>query len=437
MADKRSGHLLIRSLYRLGTAFRKLDAKYYAAAVARYSEIVKRLEGNRDAYQSSATEAEKNQEILEAAIYFKAYCYSKTPPPKGKPADIYKRGALGLFLKLAESYPKSKLTPQALSQAGTLYTIFGKPDEAQTIFERLKKNYPNSVEASNVDFLLGMSLLDLGLREQAIPVFKNMFAGGGTYSEAQILTAGRELLKAGEYAIAVEAFDRVLARAQDNRALLEPALAGKGRALVALGNFADGAKALDDLFEKFPRTSFTVNAAFDLSRAYANLAGQEPNGDTRFDLFNASISAMRKVKQHDESAARRAQINVEVGRIQALKAKAEQDFGSKAKAAEYANDAIGSYQTVILFENPQESGVRPHFEEAFHESIKLFESTERWQDIFDDSNRYLELFPSGKYKLEMQNQRSRSRAKLIGAGEIPTDSDGSVGVVAPEAPAVE
>ena len=73
-----------------------------------------------------------------------------------------------------------------------------------------------------------MSLLDLGLRDQAVGVFKQMFSGGGQYGMGQILTAGRELFDAKEYEIAVEAFDRVLASAEE-RQLMEPALAGKGR----------------------------------------------------------------------------------------------------------------------------------------------------------------------------------------------------------------
>ena len=109
--DNRLGHDLIRSLYRLGTAFRQLGDRYYPSAVKYYSEIIKRLDENRDAYQANSGEAEKNQEILEAAIYFKAYCYSKAKPPEGKPEDLYKKVALRTFSELAQKYPKSKLAP--------------------------------------------------------------------------------------------------------------------------------------------------------------------------------------------------------------------------------------------------------------------------------------------------------------------------------------
>ena len=425
IAGERFGHDLIRALYRLGNAFRKVDTKYYPAAVKRYKEIITRLQASPDKYQHSKEEADKNQQLLEAAMYFKSYCFAKVPPPDGKPEDTYKKVALKGFLELAEKFPESQMAPQSLSQAGTLWTILGNASEAQRTFTKLKREYSDSAEAKNVDFLLAMSLLDLGMRKQAIKVFGQMFAAGGQYSEGQILTAGRELLKAEEYKIAVEAFDRVLSTAQE-RPKIEPALAGKGRALVGNKKYAEGAAVLEDLFKRYAQTAYTVVAAFDLSRAYARIAVEETDEIKRATTFNDSVRAMKLVLKYEPE--RRAQSSVEVGRIQELRARSEEKFGSKDDAVSMLDEAIGTYQTIILLENTDDGAVRPFLEEAYHECTRLFLETERWQDAFDDANAYLEFFPNGKHALDIRSRRSRARAKLtITQAPVVTTQDDAPG----------
>ena len=426
IADKRLGHNLIRALYRLGNAFRKVDKKYYPAAIKRYKDVITRLESEPDKYQRSKEESDKNQDVLEASLYFKSYCFAKVAPPKGKPENAFKKLALKGFIELAEKYPESKMAPQAMSQAGTLWTIIGNASEAQLVFSKLKRNYPNSPEAKNVDFLLGMSLLDLGMRKQAIKVFGEMFASGGKYSEGQILTAGRELLNAGEYKIAVTAFDRVLSTATERKSI-EPALGGKGRALVGNEQYAIGAATLEELFTKYPRTALTIDAAFDLSRAYARIAAEEADEIKRATTFNNSVTAMKKVLTYDPS--RRAEASVEVGRIQELKARSEEKFGSKEDAVAMLDEAIGTYQTIILLENPDDSAVRPFLEQAYRECTRLFIETKRWQDAFDDSNTYLEHFKDSKHALDIRSMRSRARAQLTisqpgGTAEDAPDGEG-------------
>ncbi|MCE9614588.1 MAG: tetratricopeptide repeat protein [Lentisphaerae bacterium] len=415
--NARLDHSLIRNLYRLASAQRKLGN--YPAAVKRYSEIEQRLSAKRDAYEMNSTETETNQGLLEAALFYKAACFARAVPPKDKPETLYKQNALQFFLQLADKYPQSKLTPAALSQAGTLWTVLGNAGEAQKAFNRLKQNYGESPEAKNVDFLLGMSLLELGKRNEAVAVFKQMFSGGGQYSDAQILTAGDELLKAKEYAIAIEAFDRVLSTAKpDERGKIEPALAGKGRALVLLGKYPEGAATLEDLFKRYPKSAFTVESSYALSKAYAEQAAVEKDGGKRFDLFNESIKAMKNVVARDTSVERRGDVQVQVGRISELKAKSEADNGgTPEKVSEYRDQAIATYQAMILFEDAKDQKIRPYLEEAYHRCLALFLESERWQDLYNDASGYLSKFPNGKYLLEARQWRSQANARLAAQGE--------------------
>jgi len=409
ISDDRTNHDLITGLYRLASAFRQLGSKYYPSAIKRYKEVIERLEQSPKKYTTSKQEADKNQEILEAAKFYKAYCYAKLTPPENKPEDLYKQYAIRMYMDLEKAHPKSSRAPQALSQAGTLWTVLREPTKAQRVFRSLKEKYPRSQEAQNVDFLLAMSLMDIGMRNDAIEVLKKMFAGNSTYSLGQILPAANELFKAGEYTIAINAYDRVLAAGGD-RAYTEAALVGKGRALVALEDYKDGAKILEELFNNYPKTSFTVDAAYDLSRALARLALEEPDSGKRLEIFNASIVAMQKVLAYDPQ--RRGQANVEVARIQELKAEAERQDGNAAGAKRFRNEAIAAYQTVILFEDAQDAIIRPHLEDAYHACIQLFLEAEQWQEAFDDANEYLDVFRDPKYEAEVRSWRSKAAAKL-------------------------
>jgi tetratricopeptide (TPR) repeat protein len=428
IADNRISHDLITGLYRLGSAYRQLGSKYYPSAINRYKEIIKRMSEGPEKYTTSKQEADKNQEILEAATFYKAYCYAKLPSPENKPEGVYKQAAIRMYADLEKTFPKSPRAPQALSQAGTLWTVLREPVKAQQVFRSLKEKYPRSPEAQNVDFLLAMSLMDIGMRNDAIELLKKMFAGNSTYSLGQILPAANELFKAGEYEIAVNAYDRVFAAGGD-RAYNEAALAGKGRALVALEEYEDGAKTLEKLFQEYPRTSFTVDATYDLSRALARLAAGESDAEKRRDIFNKSIVAMQKVLNYDPQ--RRGQVNVEVARIQELKAEAERNGGNVASADRFRNEAIAAYQTVILFEDAQDANVRPHLEDAFHACIRLFLEAEQWQDAFDDANEYLKVFRDPKYEAEVRSWRSKAAAKLKTMDSPGMPVPGAEGGIAP------
>ncbi len=418
--ENRLNSELIRILYRVATTHREMGISHFPAAVARYNEIDKRLTEKREAYQTGAEEAKQNQDIQEAALYFKAACFARVTPPKDKPENTYKEMALGFYLKLADAYPKSKLAPTALSQAGTLWTVLGKAEEAQAVFSRLKTQYPEAKEAKNVDFILANNLLKLGRRKEAIPLFKQMFSSGAQYTPGQMLAAGRELFQAKEYEIAVEAFDQVLAKAPpEERTLIEPTLALKGRSLVALGRYAEGVTALDALFAQFSKTPYTVECQVALSKACAELGGVEADATARVNLFNKSVTAMKTVMQHDTNTVRRGEATVQVGSIYELKAKAEAAHGTPERAAEFRDQAIASYQILTLFEDPRDLVMRPYLDEGYHRCLALYLEAARWKDLSADAGAYLAAFPDGKYVLDIRQWRSTANAHLAAEGGAP------------------
>ena len=435
----RPGHAVINARYRVASAYRSMGEKYVPSAFNRYTEIIKLVSQKDNPYQNSPEEAKANEEMLEAAMYFQAVCYSQLKDKDEAKMRQYKEAALKSLEALIQRFPKSRYAPSALSQIGTLYTVFEKPKEAEDALNRLMREYPESVEAQNAKFVLAMNLLNLGRRKQAVEVFKEMFSGSGQYKPTQILTAGNELVKAKEYEIAIEAFDRVMAMAKDERPLIEPVLIGKGRSYTALKQYAEACKALEDLLARYPNSGNTVEAAFTLSSAYSEQALADPDSDKRFDLFNLAVKAITKARAYDKTPGGQARSEVEVGRIQARKAAAEKKYNGPAdRLRKYQDDAIVAYQVLIMLSDPGVAEVRPFIEDAMYECLPLLLETQRYSEVLEDADRFIELFPRSRYLSEMRGWRTEARTKLVAQGQAslgmtPGGTNAPAGQAAPGA----
>jgi len=417
--EDKPGHALINAKYRLASAYRQLGAKYVPSAFNRYSELVKLLKAKTSAYEKTPEEAENNRKIFEGAMFYKALCYSMLTKPEKK-LRAYKMEAIKSFNELVEKFPKSLFASPALSQMGSLWTALNKPDEAQKVLRKLKKEYPDSKEAQNALLMLGNNLLTLGMKGQATRVFEEMFSGLGDYSDTQILTVGNEMEKIGEYEIALQAFNRVLESSKE-RTGREPATLGKGRVLVKQEKYEEGAGVLEDMLEQYPNSGYTVQACFSLSTAYGEIGKNEPDENKRFDFFNNAVKAMKRVRKFEKMSAGRAKSDVKVACIFELKAKAEEQFGMNEKAFQYRNDAIAAYETLILLGDFSDPGIRQHIEEAFHECIPLLLKIGKWDSVIEDCDKYQKLFPRGKYRLEVRKWRSQAKMKVMTEGGGDTE----------------
>jgi len=407
---------LISVKFRMATAYKRLDPKYVPSALNRYSELVKMLSDPNNPYQTSDADRERNRSMLEGSLFYKALCYSmlKSPPEKVK---AYRAAAIKTLETLLEKFPKSKFAPAALSQIGTLYTVLEMPNEAQEAFEKLQKEHPNTPEAKNASFLRGMSLLEMGMRQQAIRVFKEMFAGGGQYSEAQILTAATELLNAGEQEIALEGFERIIS--SEKRGVREPALLNKGRALLELKRYPGATETLNTLLTEFPRSGYTVEASLYMSNAASELGKAEEDDDKRFDIFNSAVKAIKQARQFARKPGIQAQLDVEVARLMIRKSESETQFGSPEKAEEERNTAVATLQLLIGLGDSTNPEVRGHIEDAYQECWPLLMDMERYKDVIHDSETYLKYFPRGKYALDAKKWANKARMALVTSGEAP------------------
>jgi len=442
---ERPGHRLISTKFRIiaaqqkkATAVRKAAKtddekeaanKETAQAAVSYTKLAKLLESNpgrNSPYVLEVDDIKRNDEILQAATFYKALNFSLLTHPTNK-VDAFKTVAIKSFDSLVERWPKSKFAPAALMQVGTLWTVLGDAKNADAAFKKLADGYPDSPENKNSLALQAFTLLQLGMRKEAVKKFKEMFdAPGAKFSDAQILTAGTELAKEEEYEIALEAFNKVLSRTK-HKGTHERALLGKGKALAELRKWPEAAKVFKEWLGKYSALKSSVDASFYASRAYSEQAKIESSADKRYVLFNEAVVAMRKVRMHDRTTAGRAKSDVGVARIHLARAAAEAKFGSPQEAKKAKSDAIVTLQSLIFFVNRSKPGVGPHLQEAYYMLIPLLMEQEKWGDAVDNCDAYLKEFPMGKYlkevrklrltsnmKAQMMGDRSKSQAPIAG-----------------------
>jgi tetratricopeptide (TPR) repeat protein len=448
-AKENPGHALANATFRFANGLKAMGPKYLPLAIAKYAEIEKMLldETQRATYQNSADEADANIQIVQASMFYRAMAdcmrktvdknvqayydkkYERKVPPDLILTTYYKAGAVKTLLQLVETFPKSPFAPAALSQAGTLYTVLKKPDDARKTLQRLKKEYPDSSQAQMADFTIGMSLLELDMQREALAYFKKMFDGSGTYKAPQILTAGIELAKAKQYDIAVEAFDRII-KTETERGYLEPARVGKGQALCALKKYKEAADVLRSALADYPSSGHTIELCRSASEAYAAIASETEDANARFDLFNEAIAAMKRARRFATEPGIQAELDVGVARIFERKSAAEVQFGDAAKAEQYRNDAVAAYQTVIMFRNPNDEGVGTHVQDAYVYCLPLLLEMERWNDALQDADRYIKDFPNGRHMLKIRQFQSKAR---ISGGSREADPTATTDAEAPEA----
>jgi TolA-binding protein len=421
-------HFRISAAYRMADMFRGAGPGQADRAQQLYRDVRQRLEGaDASSYAATPAEIERNQFFLEGSIFFHAMidamravvpeniqrqfnerAQGRAVPPQAILNNHYKVGAIRLLTELVDRYPQSVFAPPALSQIGALNTILQRPEDAAAALRRLERQYPDSPEAANAVFAIGLSLLEMGRREDAVRYFSQMFAGTGTYAPAQLLRAGQELLAAKEYPIALQAFERVIA-GEDDRRFQEPARVGKGQALFGLERFREAASWFDGVIAAYPQSGLTIVINRTASEANAAVANQTESAEERTQLFNRSVEQMRRAMQFAQDNGTRAQLEVSVASVLERRADAELRFGTPQRSQQFRNESVAAYQTIMMFRDASDPAVAPHIQTAFSRAVPMMVAMERWQDVYDDASAYLEKFPNGPHAGAMRDARTRAQ----------------------------
>ncbi len=435
-ARERPDHTLIVGTFRLADAYREygisllhggdtnetetVDAAQRAEertqgvnmlsrAVMNFNNVAKMLDENAAAYQRNDEEKQRNEQMRELAVFTKAVCLTQINQPEDK-LPLLRKLAINAYEDYVKRFPKGQYAPRAQLQIGTLYTILQDTANAQAAFEKLSKNYPESAEAKNSVPMQAAALIEIGLRGEGVAKYREMFAAGGTYTEGQFMAAADALEKSREYDMAVQAYDKVLSTAKDI-SLIANARLGRTRSLIGLKKYGEAHKMLEAFIkdEKLSKLALVVDANLLLVDVASEEGKVEKDDRERARLFNAAVDALKMVRGYRTTPEEQAELDLMTGEVLLRRWSAEKKLGLNEQAAETRGKAIVAFQGMILSIDPGNLALSSVLEKSYFHCIPLLLEHKKFKDAEEDCEKYLSLFPDGRYKTDVQNWLNQAR----------------------------
>ncbi len=429
-ARDRPGQPLVTARFQLAQAYRTRNVRKLRSdtpeeveaaneglrrTVQLYSDILTMLEDDdARAFQANEEERRRNQTIREASLFGRAYSLSVMTLPEDR-VEEFKHRAIEVYEEMLQAFPESEYAPGVLSQIGTLWVTLGDNTKADEALTRLNERFPDSNEARMALYTRGRTLIELGFRGEGVRVLTQMFEDASRYPPHQMLAAGRELLQSREYELALQAFDAAIEGAADQQSISMPATLGRANVLLQQEQHAEAVEVLEGFLKNFPRSMLTIDANLKLSQAASELAVTQAERRDRVRLFNRAIEAMRVVRGTRTEPGELARTDNDIGQILLRKAEAERRHDDAERARTFTLHAIAHWITVIDSANPSLPEVAPHLEESFRQCIPLMLRVNEPGDAAEYAQRYLELFPSGRFVTDVRNWLNEATIALSSA----------------------
>lgn len=252
----------------LGKANVDYMRKDYPQAIKEYQWII-------DTY----TDAPKRQDILEKAYYGLAWTHLKT-------------GNIDLSIKNFESImnkTKSKIVKiSALTQIGDAYQDNNELEKALTIYDRILKDYPDSIYADYVQFRQGIALLKLDKIEAATLSFQSLQAN---FPESKHLNDVKYYLgvahfKKEDWSQAVHYTQNYLKGLPESSAFASEAHYVLALSLFNLENYAKALKVFQEVIENYPDQKPMVRISeLSIAKCFYHL-GQKKEAVKRFKTIS-------------------------------------------------------------------------------------------------------------------------------------------------------
>ena len=428
-ARERPGHALVAGKFRLADAYReygnllmkgmatnetaaaeqkeavqKESVTWLTKAALGFGGVSKMLSGDgAAAYQINEEEKKRNQQMQEMAVFTKAVCLAQINYPQDKLPALRKM-AIDSFEEYVKQYPKGQFAPKAQLQIGTIYNVLQDVPNGQAAFEKLSKEYPESNEAKNSVPMLAKTLIEMGLRAEGVAKYRQMFGAGGQYTEGQFMAAATALEESKEFDMAIQAYDKVLATAKE-LPLVAGAKIGRARALVGQKKYAEAHKALDEFIKdkNLSKLLLVVDANMLLVEVASEEGKTEKDDNERTRLFNAAVDALKLVKKYRTKPEEMAELDLMAGEVLLRKMDAEKKLGLAKQAAETRGNAIVAFQRMIMGNQQGNAALAATLEKAYFYCMPLMLEHKKFADTIEDCERYLSMFPDGRYKTDIQN----------------------------------
>ena len=403
----------------------------------------------------SLTKADKSKYSLlkEQSLFLVGECWRRMTKPEAKLEGFRKNAAESYEAYLA-AYPEGRYSTNAYVRLGTIYTALGDLEKSKDALDRLSKRFPNSPEAKNAKPQLARSLIEMGMKKEGTAIYAEMLRTDGAYTAGQFVNAGEALIEAKSWDLANDAFEKAVLKAGTNSyQTVARARIGQAKALYKRKAYAEARDAIDQFLdnEKMVRMSIAVDAYQLLIEVASEQGRTEKDAATRTKDFGAAIGAVKKLRNYwkDKPQWELDSIDLMSAEVKLRQMSAEESMNLKDEALESGRRAattlLGFLQSHGVDENhpvdKMTAGELGNLERCYGMIVPVYSKlgAEYAGDVMKFGQQYLELFPNGKARTEIQNCINQAKAEGAKAvtGAVAPAAEKPAEAPAAEAPAAE
>ncbi len=388
---------------------------------------------------------EKYSDLREKALFIVGDCWGRMVKPEERKEEFRKKAAESYEAYLA-AYPEGMYSTNAYVRLGTIYTALGDLEKSKDALDRLSRKFPDSREAKNAKPQLAKSLIEMGLRKEGTDIYAEMLRTDGAYTASQFVNAGEALIEAKSWDLANQAFEKAKHKAGTNsQYVVARAHIGQATALFKRKAYAEACDSLDQFLEdpKMAKMSIAVDAHRLMIDVASEQGRTEKDAGLRAKHFGKAIASVKKLRNYWKNKPQWEQdtINLMSAEIKLRKMAAEESMGLKEEAIETGKDAASGLLSFLQTRRPNEEhpfdkmvpGEVANLERCFAMMVPIYSKlgAEFAEDVMKYGQEYMELFPNGKARTDIQN--CMNQAKAEGAKEVTAEAPAATA----EAPAEE
>ena len=415
----------------------KLGSAQIVRGIQQFQDFAKKADAKLADPTVSSDDKTKYLDLKEAALYLAGDCWSRLTKPADRLAAFRKRAAACLE-QYVKAFPKGKYAKAAYVKLGTIYTALGDLAKSKTALDGLSREFPDSDEAKNAKPRLARSLIEMGLAQEGTDVYREMLGTDGAYTAGQFEEAGEALVRAKSWELANQAFEKAIAKAGTNQIqVVAKARLGQAQSLYRQKAYAETRDVLDALLQdgRMSRLAIAADANLLLAEAAAEQGSTEKDDTLRAKHFGAAIAAIKKLRgywrkkpQWEQDALDLMSADIRVKRMNA-----ERDMGLDDRAAETRELTAAGLKAFLQARRPNaehpfekmSDGEKANLERAYETLLPLLSDMGDAQapDVLLCGQEYMQYFPEGKARTEIQN--SINKAKAAGSASA---EEGSVAI---------
>ncbi|MFW5996438.1 MAG: tetratricopeptide repeat protein [Lentisphaeria bacterium] len=313
----------------------------------------------------------------------------------------YKEKAQDKFNEFLEQYPDSEYAPQNLARIGTNYLAVEEYEKARDYLDQLAQQYPDSEVVDEAIFSLGESQLETGDVSSAQETFEKILEEKEDQSVANLAYIGNNMLENDRPEVALQAFDELLRRGEDQEHEDYARLADKrresflfkaGKAAFEADKFEQTVDHLEELLSSNPNTARFYDVKMLLAHSKREIDPPDFNGARRHLLDVVRYAT-------DAELEYRAIIELTKTGIQRGDEKGVKSALSQAGQMVLVDDEDIS----ILVDEEGEDDVKPLIEEAVFLSAKCYALLGKDEKRDALVTYYRKNFPDGQFSDDIKD----------------------------------